>query len=128
MNPIVDATEGFFKAVIKPVLDKFVPDAEQRIAASQFAMTQLQTLNLAQIQLNTVEAASPNVFVSGWRPFIGWGCGIGFIYCAVVEPIARFIAQVFFHYAGEFPVIDTSLTLQVMCALLGMASFGLTIS
>ena len=31
-----------------------------------------QATNLAQIEVNKVEAASSSVFVSGWRPAIGW--------------------------------------------------------
>lgn len=29
-----------------------------------------------QLDINKVEAANPSVFVSGWRPFIGWVCGV----------------------------------------------------
>ena len=36
--------------------------------------------DMAQIEVNKEEAKSSNFFVSGWRPFIGWGCGIAFIY------------------------------------------------
>ena len=31
----------------------------------------------AQLDVNKVEAASANVFVAGWRPYIGWICGTG---------------------------------------------------
>jgi hypothetical protein len=31
-----------------------------------------QATDLAQIEVNKVEAASSSVFVSGWRPAIGW--------------------------------------------------------
>jgi len=37
---------------------------------------QLESLaNQGQVQINVAEAAHPNIFVSGWRPFIGWVCG-----------------------------------------------------
>jgi hypothetical protein len=29
----------------------------------------------AQAEINKIEAASPKLFVSGWRPYIGWICG-----------------------------------------------------
>ena len=41
---------------------------------------------MGQIDVNKVEAAHPSLFVAGWRPFIGWGCGIAFLYNAVVAP------------------------------------------
>lgn len=74
-----------------------------------------------QLEINKIEASNSNLFVSGWRPFIGWGCGIAFLYAALFEPLVRFIAMVCFDYKGEFPDIDTNLTLQILLGLLGLA-------
>lgn len=74
-----------------------------------------------QIDINKIEAANPSVFVSGWRPFVGWACGVGVAYVSVIEPIARFVAAVGFGYVGAFPLIDTEITLQVLLGLLGLA-------
>lgn len=73
-----------------------------------------------QIEINKVEAASNNWFVAGWRPFVGWVCGFGLLYAAMVEPLMRFIANLY-GYTGTFPVIDTSVTLQVLLGMLGLA-------
>lgn len=83
-------------------------------------------IDLAQIGVNSEEAKSTNWFVAGWRPFIGWTCGVGLAYVAVVEPIGRFIAQVWFAYAGAFPVIDTTLTMQVLLGMLGLGALRTT--
>jgi hypothetical protein len=80
-----------------------------------------QAVDMAQIEVNKIEAASSSMFVAGWRPFIGWGCGSAFLYSAMFEPIARFVAQVGFNYTGAFPQLDTNLTMQVMLGMLGMA-------
>lgn len=80
-------------------------------------------LMLGQLDINRVEAASENWFTSGWRPYVGWVCGSALAYSAILEPIARFIAAVCFGYIGPFPLIDTTITLQV---LLGMLGFGAT--
>jgi hypothetical protein len=80
-----------------------------------------QAVDMAQIEVNKIEAASSSMFVAGWRPFIGWGCGSAFLYSAMFEPIARFVAQVGFNYIGAFPQLDTNLTMQVMLGMLGMA-------
>lgn len=80
-----------------------------------------QALDLAQIEVNKIEAASSSLFTSGWRPFIGWGCGTAFLYSAMFEPIARFVAQVGFGYTGSFPQLDTGLTMQVLLGMLGLA-------
>ena len=78
--------------------------------------------DMAQIAVNTEEAKSSNFFVSGWRPFIGWGCGVAFIYSALIEPICRFVATTVFMYNGTFPTIDTDLTMQVMLGMLGLGA------
>ena len=75
----------------------------------------------SQMEINKIEAQNPSLFVSGWRPFIGWVCGISLTYAAIIEPVSRFIAKVIFNYFGEFPVIDTTLTLQILLGLLGLA-------
>jgi hypothetical protein len=77
-------------------------------------------IDLAQIGVDQVEAASDSVFVAGWRPAVGWVGALGLGYVAIVEPFARFLALVGFHYAGPFPVIDTSLTMQVLMGILGL--------
>lgn len=80
-----------------------------------------QALDLAQIEVNKVEAASSSLFTSGWRPYIGWGCGTAFLYSALFEPMLRFISQVVFDYKGAFPQLDTNMTMQVLFGMLGMA-------
>ncbi len=74
----------------------------------------------AQIAVNMEEAKSTSVLVSGWRPMVGWVCVMALMYAAIIEPIARFVATVFFHYTGAFPVIDTDLTNQLLIGLLGL--------
>ncbi len=76
----------------------------------------------AQIDVNREEARSTRMFIAGWRPFVGWTCGCALAYASIVEPVARFAAQVGFGYAGAFPAIDTALTLQVLVGLLGLGT------
>jgi len=78
-------------------------------------------LDLAQIEVNKQEATSLSLFVAGGRPFILWICGIAFAYATILEPLARFVAQVAFGYSGQFPVIDTTITMQVLLGLLGLS-------
>ena len=55
------------------VINKIWPDkseAEKQQLAAAVMVVQ------GQLEINKVEAANPSVFVSGWRPFIGWVCGL----------------------------------------------------
>ena len=83
-------------------------------------------LDLAQIEVNKEEAKSANWFIAGWRPATGWICAFGLGYVAVLEPLARFVAQVGFHYSGSFPAIDTTLTMQVLLGMLGLGAMRST--
>lgn len=78
-------------------------------------------LALGQIDLNKTEATNADLFVSGWRPFVGWICGFAVAYTFILEPILRFAAKVVFGYEGEFPQINSS---DLNAILLGMLGLG----
>ena len=130
MNPLL--ISGLFSAA-QSLIERFFPDPEKKAAAHLELLKMQQTGELAQIaaetdlaklqiQVNVEEAKSTNWFVAGWRPGIGWVCGAGLAYAALIEPFARFIAKVWFGYTGEFPVISTDLTLQILMGLLGLGA------
>ncbi len=76
-------------------------------------------LLLGQISVNAAEANHKSIFVAGWRPFVGWVCGFGLLYASVIEPLMRFIAKLN-EYSGTFPVLDTTITMQVLLGILGL--------
>lgn len=113
------------------VLDKIFPDPVKAQEAKLELFKLQQTGELAQLAaetdlakgqlaVNQAEAASGNTFASSWRPFVGWTGGIGLAYASTIEPLARWIATVVFHYTGTFPVLDTTITMQVLFGLLGL--------
>lgn len=113
------------------LLDKFFPDPAQKAAAALELEKMHQTGELAklaaetdlmkgQLAINQSEAQSTNWLVAGARPAILWVCGFALAYAAILEPFARFIAAVIYHYNGAFPVIDTTLTMQILLGLLGL--------
>jgi hypothetical protein len=113
------------------LIERIWPDPAQRAQAT-LELTKLQQsgelqklaldtqLLQGQIDINKVEAASSSKFISWWRPAVGWTCGLSLLYISVIDPIARFISLTM-GYKGLFPVIDTSITLQVLLGLLGLA-------
>lgn len=115
------------------IIDRVFPDPVQRDAAKLEMFKAQQAgdfkeldqnfeLMKAQIGVNAVEAASPSLFVAGWRPAVGWICAFALFYISILEPMARFVATVICHYAGSFPIIDTTITMQVLFALLGVGA------
>lgn len=118
----------------KTAIEKIWPDPSKR-AEELFKLEQLKqtgdlakmqaevSLMLGQIEINKVEAQHPSVFVAGARPAVMWIGAFGLAYAAVIEPIARFIARVCFGYDGEFPALDTTITMQVLFGILGLGAY-----
>lgn len=66
--------------VLGGVIDRVIPDkaaAEKARLEMEAALQQAAAQSdLAQVEVNKTEAAHSSVFVAGWRPFIGWVCGV----------------------------------------------------
>jgi hypothetical protein len=109
------------------IFDRVIPDkaAADKAKLEMAAALQSQDFQVAleQIKVNAVEASSTNWFVSGWRPCVGWLGAFALGYAAILEPFARFIAKVGFGYAGAFPVLDTTITMQILFGILGLGAF-----
>lgn len=128
MNPLVgNALSKIFGRVVDTVLpDKTQADAaklkyfELAQSGELAELSQETEIAKAQIDVNKIDAQSDDKFTSRARPFIIWVCGITLLYAGLIEPILRFIARVFYGYTGDFPEIDTVITLQVLFGLLGL--------
>jgi len=96
------------------IVNKFIPDPAAAAQAEAELRTSLQAWDAKQDETNTVEAASPNLFVSGWRPAIGWVGALGLAYQYLLRPIA---VGAGWH---DLPTLDQSL-MELVTAMLGMA-------
>ena len=101
------------------VLDKFVPDPEAKAKAEAELRNSLQAWDKAQADVNAVEAASASVFVSGWRPFIGWVCGAALAYQYVGAPLIVWLATSAHVPLAPPPKLDGSLW-ELMFGMLGL--------
>jgi len=101
------------------IFDKFVPDPQARQTAESELRSSLQLWDKGQTDVNAVEAANPNLFVSGWRPFIGWVCGIALAYQYVAAPLLMWVATSL-HIAMAAPPKLDGMLWELVFALLGM--------
>ena len=111
---LVDALLGLGGKLI----DKLIPDPAARDAA-KLELLKLQQSGelaamLAQTEINKVEAANPSVFVSGWRPAIGWVCALAMGYQYRLRPFL-----VAFYPVLAFPGLDDNLW-QLLAGMLGL--------
>jgi hypothetical protein len=103
--------------LINTAVNKIWPDkteAEKQQLAAAVMVVQ------GQMDINKVEAANPSVFVSGWRPFIGWVCGSACAWNWIGLPVAKLAAVVLGHSIDLSPADLT----EMMPVLLGMLGLG----
>lgn len=100
LGPIAD--------LAKEILAMF-PNAEQRASAASKLQDLAAQIAAAQSATNTAEASNSNLFVSGWRPFIGWVCGFGFVY-SIIQPVAH------------LPSIDMQNIIGILGGMLGLGA------
>jgi len=92
--------------------DKTIQEREQ--LAATVALIQ------GQLEINKVEAANPSVFVSGWRPAIGWICGAACAWNWIGIPIAK-IALVASGVTIALSPADLSEMMPVLMGMLGLS-------
>ena len=101
------------------VLDGLFTSDKERLSKTAALARVAQQPALVQAEINKIEAAHRSVFVSGWRPFIGWSCGVALAWSYVVTPILHFgLAQ-----AGllvDLPAMDMSEMMPVLMGMLGL--------
>jgi hypothetical protein len=115
------------------VIDRVFPDPTQK-AAAQLELFKLQQsgelaslaaetdLAKGQQNINIEEAKNPSVFVSGWRPFIGWVCGAAFALNFVIGPIATFSVLAYTGKTLLWPTLDVATIMPVLLGMLGLGA------
>jgi hypothetical protein len=100
------------------IINKIWPDKseqeKQQLAAAVMVVQ-------GQLDINKAEAANPSVFVSGWRPFIGWVCGAGCAWNWIGLPIAKAAFMAFGHVLNVSPA-DLSEMMPLLLGLLGLGT------
>ena len=106
------------------VIGRFLPEDKEAKAKAereieQQLTTHLAKIDLAQLDINKTEAAHRSIFVAGWRPFIGWTCGVALAWTYVMTPILNFILAQTGHLM-ELPAMDMSQMMPVLMGRLGL--------
>ena len=116
---IVSAAEG-----IANIVDKFVETDEEKRAAELVKAKLMAQPMLAQIELNKVEAAHRTIFVAGWRPFIGWVCGVALAWHFILFDVLTWVQANFYPRTVVIPELTGTETLvTVLLSLLGLGAF-----
>lgn len=115
------------QALIGPVtglLDKFIEDKDQKAKLAHdlatMAERHAQELAKGQLEINKAEASHRSLFVAGWRPFVGWTCGVALAYHFVIAPLVLFATAFTGAQIPELPTFDMESLLTVLMGMLGL--------
>lgn len=108
------------------LISRIFPDPAQQDQAKLKLLELQQSGELAsmtaQTDINKEEAKSSSIFVSGWRPFVGWVCGSAFALHYLIIPVANFVLVA----TGHKEVIlsfDMQTLLTLLMGLLGLGGY-----
>jgi len=83
----IDGVMGLAEGVKTLITGKLPPKEEAEIFMK---LTELQNItNKMQTDVNAIEAQSSNLFVSGWRPAVGWICVLSLAFNFIVAPLLK---------------------------------------
>lgn len=115
------------QALIGPVtglLDKVIEDKDQKAQLAHEIATMsekhAQELAKGQLEINLAEAKSGSLFKGGWRPFIGWVCGMAFAYHFILQPFIVFGVTAYGVVIPPLPEFDMGSLMTVMMGMLGL--------
>lgn len=107
--------------VIADLAKRLFPNdpAKQQELQSEM-IKQIAEINIAQAEINKEEAKHQSRFVAGWRPFIGWICGLALSMNWLIFPLVENISFYF-----NAPIVVSYLnTEEIMGLVFGMLGMG----
>ena len=106
---VITAVEG-----VANVVDRFVETDDEKRAWEQVKAKMAQEPQLAQIELNKVEASHRTMFVAGWRPMAGWICAIGLGFIFIGNPVIQWVT------GQPGPELPIDIIFELMLGMLGL--------
>lgn len=107
------------------VIDELHTSREEKDAAKIVMEKLRQEPGKLQAAINMVEAQHRSLFVAGWRPFIGWVCGIGLAWKFVFFEFFGWLSLIF--DGPKMPeLIGVSELIPLVMALLGLGAYRTT--
>ena len=107
------------------ILDKVIEDKDQKNALAHeiatMAERHAQELAKGQLEVNKAEAAHKSLFVAGWRPFIGWICGVAMLANFLLIPMANFVLDLS-GSTNTIPLIELETMMPVLMGMLGLGA------
>ena len=119
---------SLIKAISNPIsaigniVDEVYTSEEEKLSKAEVMLKLNQKPHLAQSEINKIEAQHRSIFVAGWRPFIGWICGVNLLYLVCLRDWISWAVTIFGLDIEPPPPIGIDITIELVIALLGLGS------
>lgn len=101
------------------VLDDLFTSDKERLD-KQVILTRLaQKPHILQAEITKIEAGQRTLFVAGWRPFIGWVCGIALAYSFILRDVIMWLMALM-GLSIPMPLLNIDALTTLLYALLGL--------
>lgn len=112
LDPITGAMD-----LASTIVSRIWPDKSQQ---EQQQLAAVLSMVQGQLEINKAEASNESTFVAGWRPFIGWACGMACVWNWMGLPIAKLGLTL----AGHPITLSPADLSEMMPVLMGMLGLG----
>lgn len=108
------------------LIDQLYTTDEERLEARLRLVELAHQSDLAQLEVNAQEAAHTSMFVSGWRPAMGWICVSAFAMTFLLFPMMEMLAAYYYTFTGQLvnlnhlPDLDLATMMPVLMGMLGL--------
>lgn len=110
--------------LVSTIIGRVFPDAQEAKKlefAKELQLALLQSnIDVEQLKVNAIEAGNDNMFVAGWRPFIGWVCASAFAWQYLLAPIFIFVVALFGGQPPVLPELGLDTMMPVLMGILGL--------
>ena len=121
-SAIKGTIEGFANGASE-IISKFVVDPTKQLEAQQEIMRLAFNTATQQMEVNKEEAKHPSIFVSGWRPAVGWVCAGSLAYAVIGYSFLTWLLLIAQQISGapvpKLPEPDTTMTMEILAGMLG---------
>ena len=114
--------------VATTIIDRLIPDKhanekakmELKLMEAKGDLAMMAEGLTGNLKINEQEAKHESIFVAGWRPFIGWACGVIFVYHGIIIPLIKYIAVFNGYDVNTLPEFDTAMFTSTLFGMLGI--------
>jgi hypothetical protein len=118
---LMEGIGGLATSIRSAITGELPPGARAKLEELAIQADSLQTQG--QMKINVMEVQHSSIFVAGWRPFIGWVCGIALGWNFVVHPMVTWYMSIWEPLLKQPPPMDLSQLYPIVLGMLGLGMF-----